>query len=61
MWIVPVVVTDVDVENAFVELGSQSADHLFLANFSVNAFVDDVEFDETRANLNHHGNVLKEK
>lgn len=61
MRVVPVVVAHVYVENAFVELGSESADHLLLADFSVDALVDDMELDETRANFDHHGNVLQER
>jgi hypothetical protein len=57
--VVPVVVADVHVENAAVELCSQRCDHLFLAHFTVDALVGDVKFDEPCANLDHHGYVLE--
>lgn len=58
MRVVPVNVIDVDLHDAVVELRAQRRDHLFLAHFSVEAFVVHVQLDETRAHLDHHWYVL---
>jgi len=64
MRIVPVIVRDVDVQNAPIQLRPQRRNHLLLADLPVNALVVYVQFNETRAQLDHgryvmgHGRAL---
>ena len=58
VWVVPIVVTHVNVQNTTVELSPQGSHHLLLSDFTVYALVVYMQLDQTRAHLNHHWHVL---